>query len=276
MKLLLLLPLLCFELLTTLTLSLATTAYPTITETGAGDCSLLGRENTRVPNRREVYGDGRIFDISHRYTTDMPTWDSQEGLGKFLWLRKSMKNGSLANNSEMKMPTHTGTHVDAPGHVFDHYFDAGFDVDTLDLELLNGNWLKIDSVYSADFELELDILYWSFYSCKYYDSINIVFEVIREKILHVYLVARKHYLCGNRFSLIDILDHSNIYTSELKSFWDFLCFCCLWCLSLYAVVVTSLLQCLFSINSTYHLNAENEVVMLLYWLFLLDHICLFQ
>ncbi|MCE3051700.1 hypothetical protein HAX54_050536 [Datura stramonium] len=34
----------------------------------------------------------------------------------------------------MKLPTHTGTHIDAPGHVYDHYFDAGFDVDTLDLE----------------------------------------------------------------------------------------------------------------------------------------------
>lgn len=57
-----------------------------------------------------------------------------------------MKNGSLANNSEMKMPTHTGTHVDAPGHVYDHYFDAGFDVDTLDLRVLNGEglfWLMV-------------------------------------------------------------------------------------------------------------------------------------
>lgn len=50
-----------------------------------------------------------------------------------------MKNGSLANVSEMKMSVHSGTHVDAPGHVFDHYYDAGFDVDTLDLEVLNGN-----------------------------------------------------------------------------------------------------------------------------------------
>jgi hypothetical protein len=40
------------------------------------------------------------------------------------------------------------THVDAPGHYHDHYFDAGFDVDTLDLEVLNGNWLnKILSLY---------------------------------------------------------------------------------------------------------------------------------
>ncbi|KAL3517079.1 hypothetical protein ACH5RR_023981 [Cinchona calisaya] len=91
-----------------------------------------------IPVRREVYGDGRIFDISHRYHPDMPSWDSQQGVGQFLWLPRSIKNGSLANNSEMKLPTHTGTHVDAPGHVIDHYFDAGFDVDTLDLEVLNG------------------------------------------------------------------------------------------------------------------------------------------
>jgi len=49
-----------------------------------------------------------------------------------------MKNGSLANNSEMKIPTHTGTHVDSPGHVYDKYYDAGFDVDSLDLQVLNG------------------------------------------------------------------------------------------------------------------------------------------
>ncbi|KAF6142389.1 hypothetical protein GIB67_033816 [Kingdonia uniflora] len=91
-----------------------------------------------VPPRREVYDDGRIFDISHQYREDLPAYGSAQGLGQFLWLPASMKNGSLANNSEMKMATHTGTHVDAPGHVFDHYFDAGFDVDTLDLAVLNG------------------------------------------------------------------------------------------------------------------------------------------
>ncbi|PPD78055.1 hypothetical protein GOBAR_DD25018 [Gossypium barbadense] len=74
----------------------------------------------------------------------MPSWESKDGVGQFLWLPKSMKNGSLANNSEMKLPTHTGTHLDAPGHVIDRYFDAGFDVDTLDLEVLNGPALLID------------------------------------------------------------------------------------------------------------------------------------
>ncbi|KAL6211281.1 hypothetical protein ACLB2K_016508 [Fragaria x ananassa] len=72
----------------------------------------------------------------------MPAFDSVDGIGQFLWLPNSMKNGSIANNSEMKLPAHTGTHVDAPGHVFDHYFDAGFDVDTLDLDVLNDSRQK--------------------------------------------------------------------------------------------------------------------------------------
>jgi hypothetical protein len=91
-----------------------------------------------LPERREVHGGGRILDITHYYREDMPSWESDAGIGQFLWLPASMRNGSLANNSEMRMPTHTGTHVDAPGHVFQHYFDAGFDVDTLDLDVLNG------------------------------------------------------------------------------------------------------------------------------------------
>lgn len=86
--------------------------------------------------RREVYGNGRIFDITHPLTPNIPCWGSEEGLGQFLWLSKSMKNGSVANNSEMKLPAHTGTHIDAPGDVYDHYFDAGFDVDTLDFPSL--------------------------------------------------------------------------------------------------------------------------------------------
>lgn len=88
--------------------------------------------------RREVY-DGRIYDISHKIQPNMPSWGSRNGIGKVVSVSKSMKNGSLANISNMKLDsTHTGTHVDAPGHVFDHYFDAGLDVDTLDLATLNG------------------------------------------------------------------------------------------------------------------------------------------
>ncbi|KAK7839781.1 cyclase-like protein 2 [Quercus suber] len=185
-----------------LTVSATSDAYPSVSDCGVVD-------EVVVPVRREVYGEGKIFDISHRYREDMlsfhsddglgqflwlrlsmkngsianaanvekgvchrlcgihegwgrmvgrehryqtcwfredmPTWDSVDGLGQFLRLRHSIKNGSLANVSELKyFSVHSGTHVDAPGHVFDHYFDAGFDVDTLDLELLNGPALLVD------------------------------------------------------------------------------------------------------------------------------------
>nr|CAD1823129.1 unnamed protein product [Ananas comosus var. bracteatus] len=97
-----------------------------------------------VPIRREEYDGGRIIDITYALREDMPSWESPEGLGPFLWLAASMANGSLANSSEMKLPAHTGTHVDAPGHVFQRYYEAGFDVDTLDLEVLNGPALLVD------------------------------------------------------------------------------------------------------------------------------------
>ncbi|EEF43618.1 cyclase-like protein 2 [Ricinus communis] len=97
-----------------------------------------------VPVRREVYDNGKIFDVTHRVNPKMPSWDSKEGLGEFIWLVSSMKNGSLVNSSEMKLSTHTGTHIDAPSHVYDEYYDAGFDIDTLDLEVLNGPALVVD------------------------------------------------------------------------------------------------------------------------------------
>ncbi|KAI4375970.1 hypothetical protein MLD38_013777 [Melastoma candidum] len=108
------------------------------------ECGNSVNDRMIMPVRREVYDEGRIYDISHRITREMPSWESTEGLGNFLWLAGSMKNGSLYNGSEMKLSTHTGTHVDAPGHVFDHYYDAGFDVDTLDLGVLNGPALLVD------------------------------------------------------------------------------------------------------------------------------------
>lgn len=46
--------------------------------------------------------------------------------------------GHLIIFSVEKLPLHAGTHVDAPRHVFADYFDAGFDVDSLDLDVLNG------------------------------------------------------------------------------------------------------------------------------------------
>ncbi|OMO93385.1 putative cyclase protein [Corchorus olitorius] len=61
-----------------------------------------------------AYGKGKIFDITHKITSDLPTFNSEDGIGKFFWLVSSIKNGSMANESEFKLGTHTGTHVDAP------------------------------------------------------------------------------------------------------------------------------------------------------------------
>ena len=131
--LLLLLALSCSTswVLTVAIITSSSDAYPTLS---ASECA-----GDIVPLRREVYGDGKIFDISFRYSEDMPVWGSNEGLGQFLWLRMSMKNGSVVNVSELKFIVHSGTHVDTPAHVFDNYFDAGFDADALDLDFLNGN-----------------------------------------------------------------------------------------------------------------------------------------
>ncbi|BFG41923.1 hypothetical protein CerSpe_281970 [Prunus speciosa] len=79
------------------TTSLSNLAYPN--PTVPDDCSV---SDVPVPVRREVYDNDRIFDISHRYVPDTQSWDSRDGLGEFLWLGASMKNGSQANVSMMK------------------------------------------------------------------------------------------------------------------------------------------------------------------------------
>ncbi|XP_073102196.1 cyclase-like protein 4 isoform X3 [Elaeis guineensis] len=66
-----------------------------------------GGDADLVVVRREEYGGGRILDITHAYREDMPTWESDKGAGQFLWLPKSMKNGSLANFSELRMSVPT-------------------------------------------------------------------------------------------------------------------------------------------------------------------------
>ncbi|KGN43898.1 cyclase-like protein 2 [Cucumis sativus] len=120
------------------------------------EAPLSSSNENLFPIRREVYGDGRIFDITHRYSPETPCWDFQEnGLGQFVWLTRTMKNGSEANFSQVKLPNHAGTHVDAPGHMFDHYFDAGFDVDTLDLGVLNGPALLVDVPRDANITAEV-------------------------------------------------------------------------------------------------------------------------
>ncbi|PNT20536.1 hypothetical protein POPTR_009G097300v4 [Populus trichocarpa] len=104
----------------------------------------LARKPRREIRDREVYGNGRIFDITHEINPNMPTWESKDGLGQFIWLVDSMKNGSKLNSSQFKLSTHTGTHIDAPGHVYEEYYEAGYNVNSLDLGVLNGPALLVD------------------------------------------------------------------------------------------------------------------------------------
>ncbi|XP_010692763.3 cyclase-like protein 2 isoform X2 [Beta vulgaris subsp. vulgaris] len=133
-----------------------TAAFPS--PYGEKSCG-LSNTNDLIPHR-DTYGDGRIIDITHRITPYMPTFGSADGVGQVIWLTKSIKNGSIANTSEMKLPSHTGTQVDAPGHFFDHYYDAGFDVDTLDLNVLNGPALLVDVARDSNITAEaMKLLY---------------------------------------------------------------------------------------------------------------------
>lgn len=103
-------------------------------------------EEELIPPRREVYGSGRIYDITHRVTSGTLSGVSDEGIGEYLTLFQSMKNGSDYNFSIIKLPAHSGTHVDAPGHFYENYYQAGFDIDSLDLEVLNGSKLNSNPI----------------------------------------------------------------------------------------------------------------------------------
>ncbi|GAU24281.1 hypothetical protein TSUD_48680 [Trifolium subterraneum] len=164
-----------FAFFCAISVAAASKAYPSVPGLDSGDCSFTGDETTLVPPRREVYDDGKIYDISHRYVPTLPVWDSEEGLGHFLWLAYSIKNGSRANGSAMQIGAHTGTHVDAPGHFYDNYYDAGFDVDSLDLRLLNDvdNWTDMPMVLFVGLTLLVDVPRVSNITAEVMKSLNI-------------------------------------------------------------------------------------------------------
>ncbi|CAL5023556.1 unnamed protein product [Urochloa decumbens] len=94
----------------------------------------------------EEYGGGRIIDITHAYRPELPSpaTPGRDGLGAVTRLTESMANGSVSNISELRMVVHSGTHVDAPGHMVQEHYEAGLGVDKLDLDVLNGPALLID------------------------------------------------------------------------------------------------------------------------------------
>ncbi|KAL8508006.1 hypothetical protein ACS0TY_018532 [Phlomoides rotata] len=85
-----------------------------------------------------------VSSVLIQFSPHTPVGGSIEGIGQFNKLLLSMKNGSDYNFSEMRIPVHSGTHVDAPDHFYYNYYDACFDVDSLDLRVLNGAALFVD------------------------------------------------------------------------------------------------------------------------------------
>ncbi|KAK2993110.1 hypothetical protein RJ640_021782 [Escallonia rubra] len=102
------------------------------------------------PVRREVYGNGKIFDITHQVRAGIPLYKNPLGTNESVVLDLSINGRNntpkgWTNNSKLKeYAVHFGTHVDAPSHSFDEYYDDGFDVDAMDLETLNGPALVVD------------------------------------------------------------------------------------------------------------------------------------
>nr|CAB3449124.1 unnamed protein product [Digitaria exilis] len=115
-------------------------AHPGYSSGGEGTCTVDAGAAALTPATRERGGAGggrRIIDITHAYVADLPTFATGEVAGPVVRLKQSMAEGSEYNLSELKMECHTGTHVDAPGHINQANFAAGLDVDTLDLDVLN-------------------------------------------------------------------------------------------------------------------------------------------
>jgi len=115
-------------------------AHPAYPDAG-GTC---GPAAAGAEARLEEHGGGRIIDITHAYRPELPAPGRDGGLGPVTRLAESMANGSVSNVSELRMLVHSGTHVDAPGHMVQEHFEAGLDVDKLDLDVLNGPALLID------------------------------------------------------------------------------------------------------------------------------------
>lgn len=83
----------------------------------------------------------RIYDISVSIRPAMPTWPGDPGFNRTLV--HSIEGGASSDVSEIRMGSHTGTHVDAPAH----FISGGATIDKLPLDILVGE--------AAVFELDV-------------------------------------------------------------------------------------------------------------------------
>lgn len=91
-----------------------------------------------------VFDNGRIIDITHEYRRTMPAFMSKRGMPSVVSELYSMRKNSSTNNSFLKVAVHSGTHADAPSHVYLKYLDQGVDADAFNLEVLNGRGTVVD------------------------------------------------------------------------------------------------------------------------------------
>lgn len=87
--------------------------------------------------------EGKIYDITHRLVEGMPAYGSAKGTGPIV----NETRGNETYYGTIKLNTHMGTHVDSPGHLFQDLYEAGFDVDSLNLRTLNGNISIVIIIY---------------------------------------------------------------------------------------------------------------------------------
>ncbi len=73
-----------------------------------------------------------LYDISLTYTEDLPTWPGDPTIQ--LTQISSIKDGDMANVTQLSMCAHAGTHIDAP----DHFLGNGKTVESIPLELMVG------------------------------------------------------------------------------------------------------------------------------------------
>ncbi|KAH0673769.1 hypothetical protein KY290_026003 [Solanum tuberosum] len=109
----------------------------------------------KIMREERNYMQKKVIDISHKYVPDLPAYDSKSGLGNFIKLKTSIKLGDLYNFSVFKLTTHSGTHVDAPGHFNETLFELGYDVVSLHLQTLNGPVLVVDTPRNKNITAEV-------------------------------------------------------------------------------------------------------------------------
>jgi arylformamidase len=74
----------------------------------------------------------RFWDISKTLKNEMVVWPEDTPFNRSV--RKSTRGGRTWSNSEMTLGCHTGTHLDAPRHLFEH----GGDINSIALSTLIG------------------------------------------------------------------------------------------------------------------------------------------